>query len=101
MAHLNETYLHHQGATDVLAFDYAEATGAGLCGEIYLCAEVARTQAKRFRTSWQSELLRYLVHGVLHLEGYDDHVAARRRQMKREENRLLKALADRFDFSSL
>jgi len=102
MARLNESFLQHQGSTDVLAFDYAEAPGQNaLCGEVFVCADEAKIQAKRFRTTWQSELVRYLVHGVLHLRGYDDHRWASRREMKREENRLLKALSGRYAFSAL
>jgi probable rRNA maturation factor len=58
-------------------------------------------QARRFRTTWQSELVRYLIHGVLHLFGHDDHHAVARRKMKREENRLFKSLSARFALSRL
>ena len=62
-------------------------------GEIFICIDEAVTQARRFRTTWPSELVRYLVHGILHLQGYDDLTPAARRKMKREENRLLQQLA--------
>jgi len=102
MTRLNETFLRHRGSTDVLTFDYAEGPRKpALCGEIFVCADEARIQAARFRTSWQSELVRYVVHGVLHLNGYDDQRSASRGKMKREENRLLKELARRFDFGKL
>ena len=97
MAHLNETFLRHAGPTDVLAFDYAEPGGRGtLCGEIFICAEETVRQARRFRVTWSSELVRYLVHGALHLTGYDDHGHGLRRKMKRKENQLLHELAQRF-----
>ena len=99
---LNETFLHHEGPTDVLAFDYTEpADPTTLRGEVFVCIEEARFQAVRFRTSWQSELVRYMIHGLLHLRGYDDHRPASRREMKREENRLLKLLSGRFELSRL
>ena len=102
MTRLNETFLRHRGSTDVLTFDYTEGPRkTALRGEILVCADEARIQAARFHTSWQSELVRYLVHGVLHLSGYDDHSKASRRKMKREEARLLKELALRFDFKKL
>jgi probable rRNA maturation factor len=72
-----------------------------LCGEIFICVDEAVLQARRFRTSWPSEVVRYLVHGVLHLRGYDDLQPAARRRMKRQENRLLRALAARFSLSQL
>ena len=113
MTRLNETYLEHAGSTDVITFDYQEPSGdldqprhhankpnitclahvAPLHGEIFICVDEALLQARRFRTSWQSELVRYFIHGLLHLEGHDDHQPAARRRMKREENRLLRLLA--------
>jgi probable rRNA maturation factor len=102
MTRLNEAFLRHRGSTDVLAFDYSEnQRQTTLCGEIFVCADEATIQAARFRTSWQSELVRYVVHGVLHLRGYDDQRSASRRRMKREEDRLLRELGGRFDFERL
>jgi len=92
MARLNETYVHHAG-------------GAGasdeVCGEICLGVEEAQRQARRYGTSWPAELARYLVHGVLHLLGYDDRQPAARRRMKRQEDRLLRALRRRFPARTL
>lgn len=102
MTRLNESFLRHQGSTDVLAFDYAEPSRPmNLCGEIFVCLDEAKIQARRFRTTWPQELVRYVVHGVLHLRGYDDHRLASRRKMKREENRLLKALRQCHAFAEL
>ena len=120
MVRLNETFLRHAGSTDVIAFDYSAAADVGrpskmakgsvlpyvgchgmLHGEIFVCVDEAVRQARRFRTSWQSELVRYVVHGVLHLRGFKDHRTAVRRKMKREENRLLRALARRFTLTAL
>jgi probable rRNA maturation factor len=99
---LNEQFLGHPGSTDVIAFDYEEETeGGGWCGEIFISVDDAVASAPRFRATWQLELARYLVHGMLHLRGYDDQEPAARREMKREENRLLKALSRRFDWSKL
>jgi ssRNA-specific RNase YbeY (16S rRNA maturation enzyme) len=67
-------------------------------GELFICLDDAVAQAREFRTTWQRELVRYIVHGVLHLCGHDDHAAVPRRVMKREENRLLRELSRRFDF---
>jgi probable rRNA maturation factor len=90
MSRLNETFLRHAGATDVIAFDYGSPPG--LHGEIFICLEEALSQARRFRTSWQSELARYVIHGLLHLTGYDDRRPGDRRRMKLEEDRLLRRL---------
>ena len=96
---LNETYLRHAGATDVISFDYADSDVMGaIFGDIFVCVPVALGQAGRFRTSWQDEVVRYIVHGVLHLLGYDDRTARARRRMKGEENRLVSRLSERFEF---
>ena len=115
MTRLNETYLRHAGSTDVLAFDYGDQGRAGsplpagahgvrrpaLHGEIFLCVDEALLQSRRFGTAWPAELVRYLVHGLLHLRGFDDAAAGARRRMKREENRLLRQLARRFSLAQL
>ena len=115
IAKLNETYLHHLGPTDVITFNYSETPitwhylkpcGDGqqtpvLCGEVFICVDEAIAQARRFRISWQSELVRYLVHGLLHLNGYDDSSAAERRRMKRKEDHLVREIAERFPLRRL
>lgn len=97
MARLNWTYLRHAGPTDVITFDHRDAPAAPLHGELFLCPGVAAAQAAELGVPWPEELVRYLVHGVLHLLGHDDHAPAARRRMKREENRLVRALAREFD----
>ena len=106
MTRLNEHYLQHAGATDVITFDHSEPgtpkskLGAvHLHGELFICVDEALRQAKRFRTSWQMEILRYLVHGGLHLLGHDDQHPAARRKMKRAENRLVATLAGEFHWA--
>jgi probable rRNA maturation factor len=108
MARINKTFLNHEGSTDVITFDYAEPPARNtqhairsLHGEIFICIDDAIAQAREFRTTWQSELVRYVVHGVLHLRGFDDIRAADRRKMKREENRLSKETARLFPLSKL
>lgn len=120
MVRLNETFLCHAGSTDVITFNYSVAadfkglpkkrikpTPPGLgCdgnihGEIFVCVDEAVLQGRRFRTNWQSELVRYVVHGVLHLRGFDDQLPAARSKMKREENRLLRELTRRFPLTKL
>jgi probable rRNA maturation factor len=124
MTRLNQTFLQHRGPTDVITFDYTEAAGqaprpsqphpsstqgldrrdAGLAllhGEIFVCMDEAISQARRFRTTWHSELVRYIVHGVLHLLGYDDLDARTRRKMKIAEDALVCQLAGHFSFRRL
>ena len=102
MARLNETFLGHEGSTDVLTFNHQEDTGSGqLYGEIFISADDALIHAHRFHVPWPCELTRYLVHGILHLEGFDDTDPGARRAMKRRENRLLKELSNRFDLTKV
>jgi len=102
MTRLNETHLQHAGPTDVITLDYsAAAPGTPLAGDIFVCVDEAVAQARRFRAAWQSELLRYIIHGALHLEGHDDLRPAARQRMKREENRRLRQLARGFNLSKL
>lgn len=102
MTRLNEEFLQHAGSTDVITFDYADpGSNQPLHGELFLCVDEAKIQATRYRTTWQEELARYLVHGVLHLTGFDDATPALRRPMKREEDQLLKALATRFNLAKI
>ena len=58
-------------------------------------------QARRFGTSWQEELVRYVVHGMLHLLGYDDRTAPLRKRMKRVEDKLMTQISERVPFRRL
>lgn len=99
---LNEQFLRHAGATDVIAFNHGEGTNRSLLtGEIFICVEQAVLQARTYRTSWPAEVVRYAVHGTLHLLGYDDVTAAKRRTMKRQEDRLMRRLSLDFDLGKL
>ena len=100
MAKLNEKFLNHVGPTDVITFDHA-GDNSGVHGEIFICPEVAVSQAREFRASWQEEVVRYAIHGLLHLQGYDDLATPARRKMKREEERLLAEVAKRFALARL
>lgn len=102
MACLNETYLRHPGSTDVITFDHRENANVGHPhGEIFISVDDAVQAAQRYRVEWQAEVARYLTHGVLHLEGFDDVTPILRRAMKRRENKLLKELSGRFDLGKV
>jgi probable rRNA maturation factor len=106
MIRLNETYVHHKGPTDVITFDYGhsqslEPGSPTPHSEIFVCVEVAIAQARRFGTSWQSEVVRYIIHGALHLQGFDDRRAAARRVMKQEESRVLRLISRKFNIARL
>jgi rRNA maturation RNase YbeY len=95
MARLHEKFLQCPGSTDVITFDYSEKKDAWR-GEIFISVADAEIQARKFGCSWQEEITRYVVHGLLHLAGFDDTRPALRRAMKRRENKLLKDLSRLF-----
>jgi probable rRNA maturation factor len=110
MTKLNNSFLAHPGSTDVITFDYSEIPTQApralnpppaLHGEIFICADEAVRQARQFNTTWQNEVARYLIHGLLHLQGQDDLNPAARRKMKRKENDLLRKLARQFDLKKI
>ncbi|MEY2427627.1 MAG: putative rRNA maturation factor [Verrucomicrobiota bacterium] len=110
MTKLNNSFLGHPGSTDVITFDYSEIPTEApralnpptvLHGEIFICVDEAVRQARRFKTTWQSEVARYLIHALLHLQGHDDVRPAKRRRMKVQENQLLLRLAHQFDLKRI
>jgi probable rRNA maturation factor len=84
MRAINKKYLDHDDVTDVLTFDLGE-TG----GEIIICPRVAAAQARAHRTSTENEIILYVVHGILHLAGFDDRKPKDTLQMRRMEKELL------------
>jgi probable rRNA maturation factor len=107
MARINWQFLRHAGSTDVITFDHRAADSAlppaqgRLHGELFIGVDDAVAQATQFQTTWQSEVVRYVVHGVLHLLGHDDLRPELRRKMKRQENRLLRRLEQSFSLAQL
>lgn len=91
MRRLNRTYRHQDRTTDVLAFAYREAQpdASSLLGDVVISVPTARRQAKALRHSLDEEVLRLLIHGILHLVGYD-HERSRQqaRRMHRKETEL-------------
>jgi probable rRNA maturation factor len=75
--------------------------GGPLHGELFICPAVAVAQAREFGTDWRSELVRYVIHGLLHLLGHDDRQPAARRRMKQAEGRRLRDISRRFALSKL
>jgi probable rRNA maturation factor len=88
MARLNLQYHHSPGPTDILTFDYGEGQG-----ELIISVQRAVAQARRFRTTPAHELALYIVHGLLHLRGYDDRTPRQRTRMRAAERRLLNRIS--------
>jgi probable rRNA maturation factor len=87
---LNKRYLQHDEPTDVLSFPLSE--GKRLAGELVIGAEVAREQAAARGHDVQAELALYVIHGLLHLCGYDDHDPADAAAMRARERHYLALL---------
>jgi probable rRNA maturation factor len=92
MSELNRRYLGHRGPTDVISFGLGRQGRRGpVVGDIYICPEIARSNAARQGVSSQEELLRLVVHGTLHTLGYDHPEDATRTAspMWRRQERIL------------
>ncbi len=85
---INKKYLKHNYSTDIITFNYS-GDNKILDGEIYISYEDAKANSKKFRNSLPEEILRLVIHGILHLLGYDDLREKEYKIMKRLENRLL------------
>ena len=96
MARVNWRFLQHEGSTDVITFDHGSTTER-LYGECFVSVADAVEQAQDFKTTWTEEVVRYVIHGILHLRGYDDLEPALRRSMKREENRWVRWVSRRHE----
>jgi probable rRNA maturation factor len=97
MARLNRRHLGHAGATDVISFGFSPTPGAGVVGDVYICPEVARENARAARCGVREELLRLVVHGTLHVLGWD-HPEGRTREaspMWRRQETLLAGILRR------
>ena len=89
---LNKRYLDHDEPTDVLSFPLSEPGAKRLAGELVIGAEVALAQARERGHDVQQELALYVIHGLLHLCGYDDKSDEGAREMRQRERHYLKEL---------
>lgn len=90
MIQLNRTYLKKESTTDVLSFNLREDTpAAGLEGEVYIGLEQVKRQADDYQVTFENELQRMVVHGILHLIGYDDASIADKQIMTAREDEYL------------
>lgn len=85
---INKKFLSHQYPTDIITFDYSK-NKQYLDTELYISLQDAAGNAKKYNVSLEQELIRLVIHGVLHLIGFDDKSPQKRTVMKRTENRLV------------
>lgn len=84
---LNKNFLKHNTLTDIITFQYP---GKELSAEIFISIPRVKENAKKFQTTFDRELFRVMIHGVLHLCGYKDKTAAQKKKMRSLEEHYLK-----------
>lgn len=81
---INQKYLQHDYFTDIITFDYCE--GDRLSGDLFISVDSVRENSVEFGTEFKDELNRVIIHGILHLVGYDDHTEKDIKLMRSKEN---------------
>ena len=81
---INLQYLGHDYFTDTITFDYCE--GKKISGDLFISVDSVRENAAFYKTDFNEELHRVIVHGILHLIGYDDHTEGDIKVMRSKEN---------------
>lgn len=96
---LNLLYRKQNRPTDVLAFSMREGKrlkrDSSILGDIVISVDRARKQAKKFNSSFKKEIHLYIIHGLLHLVGYDDRSSLSKKRMCEKETELLNRLWER------
>jgi len=85
---INNRYLGHNYSTDIITFNYS-GENYTLDGEIFISLDDASFYAEKYGVKLNVEILRLIIHGFLHLIGYNDHSKEEKRKMKRFENKLV------------
>jgi len=89
---VNREYLGHDYYTDIITFDYCEGDDV-LSGDLMISVDTVRANAAEYgAASFEEELDRVIVHGLLHLIGFDDHTDEQRKEMRAQENAALELL---------
>ena len=89
LVEINRKFLNHDYTTDVISFDLGD--DGIIDGEIYISIDRARNQARRYKVSLEMEALRLIVHGILHLSGWDDRTRSQKLRMRKRENVFIQA----------
>lgn len=84
---VNQEYLQHDYYTDIITFDYTEDDV--ISGDVFISLDTVRTNSEQFATSYDEELHRTIIHGILHLCGINDKGPGEREIMEAAENRAL------------
>ncbi len=90
---INLKYLNTDTYTDIISFTLSEESGS-ISGDIYISLERVRDNAIKYKVTAEEEFRRILVHGILHLLGYDDKSKGDKTRMTKMENKYLKAFQE-------
>jgi rRNA maturation RNase YbeY len=88
LVEINQQYLNHDTLTDIISFDYS--LGNEIHGDIYISVERVRENAEDFKVSFEEELKRVMIHGVLHYCGYKDKSESDESLMRSKEDEKIK-----------
>lgn len=90
---MNKEYLNHDTYTDIITFDYSkDDTQLPISGDIFISIDRVKENANKFSKTFEDELHRVIIHGVLHLLGYKDKTKVSKAEMTKQEDLCLKAL---------
>lgn len=92
MLEVNNKFLQHDFYTDIITFDYSNEKV--ISGDIFISIDTVKSNADELGASFENELHRVIIHGVLHLCGQDDKTPEDQAEMTRKENKALQILAD-------
>ena len=84
---INNTYLNHDYYTDIITFDYSE--GDKISGDLFISLQTVKTNSEKFKTDYIEELQRVMIHGILHLCGFEDKTSAGKKIMRAKEDEAL------------
>jgi rRNA maturation RNase YbeY len=84
---INREYLKHNYFTDVISFDYSEKRIVS--GDVFISVDQVKKNAAIYAVEWEEELRRVMIHGILHLMGYNDREQKEREQMRKLEDEAL------------
>lgn len=85
---INKKYLKHNYITDIITFSYS-SEGEPVDAEIFICSQAAKENSVKYKVTLDEEITRLIVHGFLHIVGFDDQTDYKRRKMRAKENELL------------
>ena len=84
---INTQYLKHKYFTDIITFDYSDANTVS--GDIFISLDTVKDNSTKYKTNFDEELRRVIIHGILHLCGYEDNTLKKKKEMRKYEDEAL------------